>query len=79
MSTDTLLVILLVWTVVGFLAAVAFGQAVRNTDAHSGANGSGDELNAPRHPRAGTVHVHTRNRRWCGSNRSGRCSLNKSQ
>jgi hypothetical protein len=32
MSTDTLLVILLVWTVVGLFAAMAFGRAIRETD-----------------------------------------------
>ena len=32
MSTDTLLVILLVWTVVGLFAAMAFGRAIRDTD-----------------------------------------------
>lgn len=32
MSTDTLLVILLVWTVAGLFAAVAFGRAIRQTD-----------------------------------------------
>lgn len=33
MDIDTLLVILLVWTVAGFFAAMAFGMAVRGTDA----------------------------------------------
>jgi hypothetical protein len=33
MSTDTLLVILLVWTVAGLIAAIAFGRAIRETDA----------------------------------------------
>lgn len=32
MSTETLLVILLVWTVVGLFAAIAFGRAIRETD-----------------------------------------------
>ena len=32
MSTETLLVILLVWTVVGLFAAMAFGRAIRETD-----------------------------------------------
>lgn len=32
MSTDTLLVILLVWTVAGLFAAIAFGRAIRETD-----------------------------------------------
>ena len=32
MSTDTLLVILLVWTVVGLFVAMAFGRAIRDTD-----------------------------------------------
>ncbi|MBI3571354.1 MAG: hypothetical protein HY082_09655 [Gammaproteobacteria bacterium] len=32
MSTDTLLVILLVWTVAGLFAAIAFGRAIRGTD-----------------------------------------------
>jgi hypothetical protein len=32
MSTDTLLVILLVWTVVGLFVAMAFGRAIRETD-----------------------------------------------
>jgi len=32
MSTDTLLVILLVWTVAGFFVAIAFGRAIRETD-----------------------------------------------
>ena len=31
MSFDTLLVILLVWTVAGLLAAIAFGKAIRET------------------------------------------------
>lgn len=31
MSIDTLLVVLLVWTVAGLLAAIAFGQVVRKT------------------------------------------------
>lgn len=31
MSIDTLLVILLVWTVAGLLAAIAFGKAVQET------------------------------------------------
>ena len=31
MSTDTLLVILLVWTVAGLFAAIAFGRAIRET------------------------------------------------
>ena len=33
MSTDTLLIILLVWTVAGLFAAIAFGRAIRETDA----------------------------------------------
>jgi hypothetical protein len=32
MSTDTLLVVLLVWTVAGLFAAIAFGRAIRETD-----------------------------------------------
>jgi len=32
MSIDTLLVILLVWTVAGLFAAIAFGRAIRETD-----------------------------------------------
>ena len=32
MSTDTLLVILLVWTVAGLFAAIAFGRAIRQAD-----------------------------------------------
>lgn len=32
MSTETLLVILLVWTVAGLFAAIAFGRAIRETD-----------------------------------------------
>ena len=32
MSTDTLLIILLVWTVAGLFAAIAFGRAIRETD-----------------------------------------------
>jgi hypothetical protein len=32
MSTDTLLVILLVWTVAGLFAAIAFGRAIRESD-----------------------------------------------
>ena len=32
MSTDTLLVILLVWTVAGLFVAMAFGRAIRGTD-----------------------------------------------
>lgn len=32
MSIDTLLVILLVWTVAGLFAAMAFGRAIRGTD-----------------------------------------------
>jgi len=32
MSTDTLLVIPLVWTVAGLFAAIAFGRAIRETD-----------------------------------------------
>ena len=32
MSTDTLLVILLVWTVAGLFAAIAFGRAIQQTD-----------------------------------------------
>ena len=35
MSTDTLLVILLVWTVAGLFAAMAFGRAIRETDSAS--------------------------------------------
>jgi hypothetical protein len=35
MSTDTLLVILLVWTVVGLFAAMAFGRTIRETDTAS--------------------------------------------
>ena len=31
MSTDTLLVILLVWSVAGLLAAIAFGKTIRET------------------------------------------------
>ena len=31
MSTETLLVILLVWSVAGLLAAIAFGKAIRET------------------------------------------------
>ncbi|MBI3571638.1 MAG: hypothetical protein HY082_11165 [Gammaproteobacteria bacterium] len=31
MSTDTLLVILLVWSVAGLLAAIAFGKAIQET------------------------------------------------
>ena len=31
MSTDTLLVILLVWSVTGLLAAIAFGKTIRET------------------------------------------------
>lgn len=31
MNTDTLLVILLVWSVAGLLAAIAFGKAIRET------------------------------------------------
>ena len=31
MSTDTLLVILLVWSVAGFFAAIAFGKAIQET------------------------------------------------
>jgi hypothetical protein len=32
MSTETLLVILLIWTVAGLFAAIAFGRAIRETD-----------------------------------------------
>ncbi len=32
MSIETLLVILLVWTVAGLFAAIAFGRAIRETD-----------------------------------------------
>ena len=32
MSTDSLLVILLVWTVAGLFAAIAFGRAIREAD-----------------------------------------------
>ncbi len=32
MSTDTLLVMLLVWTVVGLFVAMAFGRAIRDAD-----------------------------------------------
>ena len=32
MSTDTLLVILLVWSIAGLFAAIAFGRAIRETD-----------------------------------------------
>ena len=32
MSIDTLLVILLVWTVAGLFAAIAFGRAIREND-----------------------------------------------
>ncbi|GAB4515022.1 MAG: hypothetical protein Tsb0026_20590 [Sulfuricaulis sp.] len=31
MSTDTLLVILLVWSVAGLLAAIAFGKSIQET------------------------------------------------
>ena len=31
MGTDTLLIILLVWTVAGLLAAIAFGKAIQET------------------------------------------------
>ncbi len=33
MSTETLLVILLVWSVAGLLAAIAFGKAIQETSA----------------------------------------------
>ena len=32
MGTETLLIILLVWTVTGFFAAIAFGKAIRETN-----------------------------------------------
>ena len=32
MGTETFLIILLVWTVTGFFAAIAFGRAVRETN-----------------------------------------------
>jgi L-aminopeptidase/D-esterase-like protein len=36
MSTDTLLVILLVWAVAGLFAAMAFGRVIRETDSAQG-------------------------------------------
>ena len=32
MNTDTFLIVLLVWAVAGFLAAVAFGRAIQRSD-----------------------------------------------
>ena len=32
MGTETFLIILLVWTVTGFFAAIAFGRAIRETN-----------------------------------------------
>jgi hypothetical protein len=32
MNTDTFMIVLLVWAVVGFLAAIAFGRAIQGSD-----------------------------------------------
>ena len=32
MNTDTFLIVLLVWAVAGFLAAIAFGRAIQESD-----------------------------------------------
>jgi hypothetical protein len=35
MGTETFLIILLVWTITGFFAAIAFGRAIRETNSAS--------------------------------------------
>lgn len=76
MSTDTLLVILLVWTVAGLFVAIAFGRAIQEDDSTpddeilASSTGSIKYIRRNKHRSPVTHTTGTKRERVSGSNRA---------